>query len=60
MDGHADFVKHEGRSVLKNFISQKILHGIYYKRLAKSIENEAEVFYGVLPIRVSFLIKFMV
>lgn len=53
-DGHADFVKHADRNILTNFVSQKLLHGVIYKYCAKSIEDLASKFFGVLPIRVRF------
>ncbi|NQT27631.1 glycosyltransferase family 4 protein [candidate division KSB1 bacterium] len=53
-DGHADFIKHEGRSFIFNWLSERVLHGIIYKWCAKRIEPYTRKYYGVLPIRVDF------
>lgn len=50
VDNHADY-----SNSASNFISQKILHGIIWKKCAKSIEPYTKKFYGVLPARVDFL-----
>lgn len=50
IDNHADF----GNSA-KNWISKYILHKVFWKYSAKTIEKHTEKFYGVLPARVKFL-----
>lgn len=50
VDNHCDF-----SNSATNFISKNILHKIWWRRSAKSIEPYTEKFYGVLPARVEFL-----
>ena len=49
-DNHADYY-----NSASNWLSLNILHKIIWKNCAKSIEPFAEKFYGVKPIRCSFL-----
>lgn len=50
VDNHADF-----NNSARRFLSRKILHGMIWKRCAKSIEPYTKKFYGVVPARVDFL-----
>lgn len=51
VDGHTDFI-----NSARGWISKRILHGIIYKWCAKKIEPYTVKFYGVLPLRVDFII----
>src|SRR5690606_33098125 len=51
VDNHADFINSG-----KSWFSRKILHGVLYKWCLKKIEPYVRKFYGVLPLRVDFLI----
>ena len=49
-DCHTDF-----SNSARSFFSRKVLHGLIYKKCAKTIEPYVRTFYGVLPARVDFL-----
>ncbi|MDY0277001.1 MAG: hypothetical protein RBQ97_02850 [Acholeplasma sp.] len=51
IDNHADF-----SNSARSWISKNILHKILWRFLLKSIEPYTIKFYGVMPVRVSFLI----
>lgn len=51
VDNHADF-----SNSATNWVSKNILHKILWKQCAKKIEPYAKKFYGVLPVRVDFLV----
>lgn len=50
VDNHADFI-----NSAKNWLSKNILHKIFWKHCAKTIEPYVEQFYGVTPNRCKFL-----
>lgn len=50
VDNHADF-----SNSARNLLSKKLLHGIIWRHYARMAVPFAEIFYGVLPARVSFL-----
>lgn len=52
VDGHEDFA-----NSARNWLSKNILHKIIWKKCAKTIEPYTKTFWGVLPIRVDFLIR---
>ncbi len=51
VDNHNDF-----RNAAKNLLSRYILHGIIWKHSVKLLDKYAEVFYGVTPARIDFLV----
>jgi 1,2-diacylglycerol 3-alpha-glucosyltransferase len=51
VDNHDDYI-----NSCRNWFSKIILHKLIYKQCAKKIEPYVKWFYGVLPIRVDFLI----
>lgn len=52
VDNHADYT-----NSAKSIISKLFLHGFLWRRSARILSKEAEVFWGVLPARVDFLIE---
>lgn len=52
VDNHADFT-----NSATNWISKNVIHKIIWKHQAKIIEPYVAKFYGVLPVRVDFLIN---
>lgn len=50
VDNHADL-----SNSARNWISKKIMHGIFWRKCAKMIEPYTRKFYGVLPSRVDFI-----
>lgn len=52
VDNHADY-----NNSATNLISKYILHGIIWRHYAKIIEPYSEMFFGVTPSRVDFLIE---
>ena len=50
VDNHADF-----SNSASNWISEKLLHGVVWKRCARRIAPYVSKWYGVLPARVDFL-----
>lgn len=50
VDNHADFI-----NSAKNWLSKKVLHKIFWKHCAKTIEPFVVKFYGVTPNRCKFL-----
>lgn len=51
VDNHADF-----SNSARNWLSRNLLHKFLWKRCAHMIEPFADRFYGVLPVRVDFLV----
>lgn len=54
VDSHSDF-----SNSARNWISKNVLYKFWWKPCAKSIEKSAEVFYGVMPSRVEFMINIL-
>lgn len=52
VDSHADF-----NNSASNFLSKRILHGVIWKHLAQKALPYTEMFYGVTPARVDFLLN---
>lgn len=51
VDNHNDF-----RNAAKNMLSKYILHGVIWKHSVHLLNKYAEVFYGVTPARIDFLV----
>lgn len=50
VDNHSDF-----SNSARNWFTRNTLYRFWWKSCAKAIENEAEVFFGVMPSRIDFL-----
>lgn len=51
VDNHSDF-----KNSAKTWLSKNVLHGVIWKSCAWAINKYAKKFYGVLPVRVDFLV----